>query len=176
MTEPTKLPVKTEKVGDLTGRRDWAVFDRLRTDVDRLLEQFGAGLPWRLPGRLALPEMGAEWRAFTSPLTPAVDIVEQPNAFEITAELPGMDDKDIEVKVVNGALVIKGEKRTEKEKSEGDVRVSERRFGSYERSFMLPDGVDPAKIEATFAKGVLTVTMPKTAEASKETKIPVKAA
>ena len=63
-------------------------------------------------------------------MTPAVDIVEQPGAFEITAELPGMDEKNVEVKVVNGALVIKGEKHTEKEKSEGDVRVSERRFGA----------------------------------------------
>jgi HSP20 family protein len=105
-----------------------------------------------------------------------VDVVERPGAFEITAEMPGMDDKHVEVKVANGALVIRGEKASRSHEEKGDFHISERRYGSYLRSFSLPDGVDASKIEATFSKGVLTVTLPKTASAAKETRINIKAA
>ena len=92
------------------------------------------------------------------------------------AELPGMDEKNIEVKVVNGNLTIKGEKQEEKEEKK-DYYLHERHFGSFERSFEVPDGVDADKIEASFKKGVLTVTLPKKPEAQKpEKKIEVKSA
>jgi HSP20 family protein len=94
-----------------------------------------------------------------------------------SAELPGMDEKDIEVKVSNGTLTIKGEKKEEKEERDKDFYLSERRYGSFARSFEVPAGVDPAHIEARFAKGVLTVTLPKSPEAKQnEKKIEVKAA
>ncbi|TIX36045.1 MAG: Hsp20 family protein, partial [Mesorhizobium sp.] len=74
-------------------------------------------------------------------------------------------------------LTIKGEKKEEKEEKDNDYYLSERRYGSFQRSFQLPEGVDADKIDATFAKGVLTVKLPKTAEAQKaEKKITVKAA
>jgi HSP20 family protein len=101
---------------------------------------------------------------------PAVDIVESEKAYEISAELPGMDEKNIEVHVVNGCLTIKGEKWEETEEKRKDYFLRERRFGSFERSFRLPEGVDKDKIEATFKKGVLTVTLPKSAEAQKAKK------
>ena len=108
---------------------------------------------------------------------PAVDIAESEKAYEITAELPGMDEKNIEVKVTDGSLTIKGEKQEEKEEKEKDYYLQERRYGSFERSFELPESVDPDKIEASFKKGVLTVTLPKKAEAQKPAKkIEVKAA
>jgi HSP20 family protein len=95
----------------------------------------------------------------------------------VTAELPGMDEKSIEVKVAGGALTIKGEKQEEKEEKKKDYYLHERRFGSFERAFRIPEGVDADKIEASFKKGVLTVSLPKTAEAQKaEKKITVKAA
>ncbi len=72
-----------------------------------------------------------------------------------------MDEKNIEVKVGNGHLTIKGEKQEEKEEKEKNYYLHERHFGSFERSFELPDGADAGKIEATFKKGVLTVTVPK---------------
>ena len=79
--------------------------------------------------------------------------------------------------VANGGLTIKGEKREEKEEKQKDYYVSERRYGSFERHFGLPEGVDANKIEATFKNGVLKVTLPKTAEAQKSAKkIEVKAA
>jgi HSP20 family protein len=109
--------------------------------------------------------------------TPAVDIAEGEKAYEITAELPGMDEKNIEVKIANGTLTIKGEKQEEKEEKKKDFYLHERHFGSFERGFTMPDGVDPDKIEASFKKGVLTVTLPKKPEAQKPAKkIEVKAA
>ena len=81
------------------------------------------------------------------------------------------------MKVVNGNLTIKGEKQEEKEEKKKDYYLHERHFGSFERSFQVPDAVDADKIEASFKKGVLTVTLPKKAEAQKpEKKIDVKAA
>lgn len=88
-----------------------------------------------------------------------------------------MDEKDIEVKVANGGLTIKGEKQEEKEEKKKDYYLHERRFGSFERCFAIPEDVDADKIEAHFKKGVLTVTLPKKPEAQKaEKKIEVKAA
>ena len=112
---------------------------------------------------------------------PAVDITESDKAYEISAELPGMDEKNIEVKVVNGSLIIKGEKQEEKEEKKKekkkDYYLHERQFGSFERCFEVPEGVDADKIEASFKKGVLIVTLPKKPEAQKPAKkIEVKAA
>jgi HSP20 family protein len=109
------------------------------------------------------PEM--RWTA-----APAVDISESDKAYEITAELPGMDEKDIEVKVVNGNLMIKGERQEQKEEKQKDYYLHERRFGSFERHFQVPEGADADKIEASFKKGVLTVTLPKKPEAQKPAK------
>ncbi len=104
-----------------------------------------------------------------------MDLVEREGEYEITAELPGIDEKDVEVKVVNRMLTIRGEKNEQKEEKQKDYFLSERRFGSFQRSFQLPEGADADKIEAHFAKGVLTVKVPKAAEAQKpEKKIAIK--
>ncbi len=88
-----------------------------------------------------------------------------------------MDEKNIEVKVANGNLTIKGEKQEEKEEKKKDYYLRERKFGSFERSFSIPEGVDTDKIEAAFKNGVLNVTLPKKPEAQKPAKnIEVKAA
>jgi HSP20 family protein len=108
---------------------------------------------------------------------PAVDIAEKEKEYEVTAELPGLDESNVEVKFADGLLTIKGEKREEKEEKKKDYYLSERRFGSFQRSFQVPDGVDADKIEARFRNGVLTVTLPKSAEAQKkEKKIVIKKA
>jgi HSP20 family protein len=108
---------------------------------------------------------------------PAVDIVDEGNAYEITADLPGMDESNIDVKFSDGTLTIKGEKRDKKEEKKKDYYLSERRYGSFQRSFSVPDGVDADGIEANFKNGVLTVTLPKTTEAQKsEKKITIKKA
>jgi HSP20 family protein len=113
--------------------------------------------------------------SFTLP-SPAVDITEGDAAYKVTAELPGMSEKEIEVVVSGGMLTLKGEKRQEKEKKEKNFYLSERSYGSFQRSFYVPDGVDRDKIAADFSKGVLTITMPKSAKAmEQQKKIEVKA-
>ena len=108
---------------------------------------------------------------------PAVDIVEKDKAYEFSAELPGMDESNIDVKFADGTLTIKGEKNEEKEEKKKDYYLSERHFGSFQRTFQVPNGIDPDKIDATFKNGVLTVTLPKSAEAAKnEKKIAIKKA
>lgn len=172
----TKMPVKAEKT-QVPGLTAWPPFESLRREVDRLFEDFDGGL-WRSPFRRSLLDVAPFWRseATWSPV-PAVDIAETEKGYEITAELPGMDEKNIDVKFADGVLSIKGETQEEKEEKKKDYYLSERRFGSFQRAFQVPNGVDTGKIEATFSKGVLTVTLPKSAEAQKaEKKIAVKAA
>ena len=108
---------------------------------------------------------------------PAVDFTETDKAYEVTAELPSMDEKNIEVKLLNHTLTIKGEKRDEKEETKKDYYMHERSFGSFQRTLTVPQGVDTDKVEASFRKGILIVNLPKSAEAQKaEKKITVKAA
>jgi HSP20 family protein len=175
----TKLPVKTEKAAPASPRSDnWtAPFESLRREVDRLFDDFHP-FDFRLPSSRSL--FGRDLPSFRGTawsLAPAMDLVEKANRFEITAELPGIDEKNVDIKLANNVLTIKGEKNEEKEEREKDYYLSERRYGSFQRSFQLPEGVDADKIDASFAKGVLTVKLPKTAEAQKaEKKITVKAA
>ena len=169
----TKLPVTKSAVPVKTEER--TPFESLRREIDRLFDDFRP-FDWRLPSRVLgfeVPRISrAEWQ-----VAPAMDLVEKDDAYEITAELPGLDEKNVEIKLSNHTLTIKGEKSEEKEDRQKDYYLSERRYGSFQRSFQLPDGVDADKIDANFAKGVLTVKLPKTAEAKKaEKKISVKAA
>lgn len=156
MAKESKPP---SKIGESLS--DWHPLSTWRREVDRLFEDF----PWRrsrefdvdpfLRGELSLAK------------APAVDIAEKEKEYEITAELPGMEEKNIDVKFANGMLTIKGEKKEEKEEKEKDYYLSERRFGSFQRSFTVPEGVDTDKIDASFKNGVLTVILPKSKEAQK---------
>lgn len=95
---------------------------------------------------------------------PAMDLVEQDDAFVLHADLPGMADEDVHVEVDGDVLTISGERKAEHEaKKDGYVRV-ERSFGSFRRSLTLPDGVDPEQVAAKFERGVLEVRIPKPAE------------
>jgi HSP20 family protein len=118
----------------------------------------------------------ASWfgeRAFTT--EPRIDVAETDSGIEITAELPGMDEKDIEVSVSDDLLTIKGEKKAEREEKKKGYYLSERSYGSIYRSLQLPAGIDGSKAMAAFKQGVLTVTAPKSAEAeSKVKKIEIK--
>lgn len=176
MVETTsKVPVKNEK--SVSGMPQAWPFESLRREIDRLFDDFNGGF-WRSPFRGSLFDV-TPFRRGSADLTalPAVDVSETDKAYEINADLPGMDEKNVEVKVANGILTIKGEKRDEKEEKQKDYYMRERSFGSFERSFQVPDNVDGEKIEANFKKGVLSVTLPKKAEAQKSAKnITIKAA
>jgi len=172
----TKMPVRDEgKTADRPA--EWRPFESLRREVDRLVEDFQLG-SWRAPFGRSLFDVHPFWRGEMAwGKAPAVDIVDADKTYEITAELPGMDESNIDVKFADGTLTIKGEKRDEKEEKKKGYYLSERRYGSFQRSFGGPDGVDAEKIEANFKNGVLTITLPKTPQAqNSEKKIAIKKA
>jgi HSP20 family protein len=175
----TKPPAKTEEkeIERASALETWRPLETLRRQVDRLFADFD-GETWGIPFRRSIFGTEPFWqRGLALGPAPAVDILEKNGAYELTAELPGMEEKDVEVKLVNGELTIKGEKQEEKEETRKGYYRHERRFGSFERCFPVPEGVDTDKIEAHFKKGLLTVTLPKKQEARKpEKKIEVKAA
>ena len=166
----SKIPVETEdKPAKNPLPAAFRPLENLRRQVDRLFEDFDRG--WHLPFSRSSFEIEPFWRrelSFSG--MPAVDIVEKSDAFEITAELPGIDEKNIEIKLSNGNLTNKGEKKDEREEKKKDYYLSERHYGSFQRTFGLPDGVDPEKIEAHFSKGVLTLHLPKKPEAQQPEK------
>ena len=170
----TKLSVKNEgnkpAAGPPGARREVVPFERLRSEIDRLFDDFGMGL-WRSPFRRGVFDIEPFRRGEISwGKVPAVDVAETANGYEITAELPGIEEKNVEVKYADGTLTIKGEKKDEKEEKKENYYLSERSYGSFQRSFRVPEGVDPDKVEASFKNGVLTVTLPKTPVAQKKEK------
>lgn len=173
-----KLPVQTEeKSGHHLMSADlWRPFEKLHQQIDHLFENFGRGSSIS-PFSRGLFDVETLWSGgLIGQNIPAVDITEKEKSFEITAELPGMDEKNIEVKLSNGSLIIKGEKKEDKEETKKGYYVSERHYGSFERVFNVPKGVDIDKIEARFSKGVLTLSLPKKPEAiTPEKVLPIKA-
>jgi len=135
-------------------QREMDPFARMRQDIDQM---FGDMLgDWT--GRMNLfNRVGQEFM-------PMIDVRETAKEIRVTAELPGLDEKDLEVSILDNSLRIKGEKREEHEEEKGDVFHCERQYGMFERIIPLPAEVEADKIKATFKKGVLKVTLPKTKE------------
>ena len=176
MVEAAKTPATTEEKAGTPARADVRhPFHSLRQEIDRLFEDFDLG--FFRPSRRAPVDVDPVWRRdFGFVTSPAVDIAERDDAFEITAELPGLTEKDVDVSHANGTLTIKGEKKAEKEEKKKDYYLSERRYGAFQRAFAIPEGVDADRIDAKFKNGVLAVTLPKTPEAKQAAKkISVKA-
>jgi len=106
---------------------------------------------------------------------PRADISETDKELQVTVDLPGLDEKDVDVTVSNGVLTIRGEKKAEHEEHGKNFYCQERSVGAFQRSIPIPVEVDTDKVDATFKKGVLHITMPKT-EAALQRKVTVKAA
>jgi HSP20 family protein len=96
---------------------------------------------------------------------PAMEVTEDKDSYRIDVEIPGVEPKDVQLTFEYGRLVVRGEKRQEKRSQEGTTHVLERRYGSFERSVMLPETADVDRAEATFRNGVLTISVPKREEA-----------
>jgi HSP20 family protein len=142
-------------------------FTTLQREIDRLFDDFTRG--W--------PTMTRDWptMARTSELMPSMDVTETDKEIEITAELPGLAEKDVQVNVADNVLTIKGEKKSEKEEKDKNYRMFERSYGSFSRTLDLPAGINPDTIKASLSNGVLKVTVPKPAAAQVK-KVEVKAA
>jgi HSP20 family protein len=154
------IPVGRERSA---ARPETYPFVSLQREIDRLFEDFTRGFP-------------SFRTAFGSTeLMPSVDVVETEKEIVITAELPGLEEKDVQINVADNVLTIRGEKKAEKEQKGQDYRMVERSYGAFSRSFELPEGTDLDAVQADMAKGVLKVTVPKQAPAVAR-KIEVKAA
>ena len=151
-------------------------FHAFRTEMDRLFDRFFTGFSWPMMRRPLWREPMWNFETTFEVAAPKVDVAEDPAAYKLTAELPGLTEKDIELSVVDGMLTLKGEKQQEKEEKNKQYWLNERTYGSFQRTFALPESVDPEKVDAKFAKGVLTIMLPKKPEVVKaEKKIEIKA-
>lgn len=131
-------------------------FSTMRREMDRLFDEFRG-----VRGGLYEDEAG---------FAPAVNVKQTDKGVEVTAELPGIDEKNVEVSLADNALTIRGEKKSEKEEKGEGWFISERSFGSFMRTIPLPVEVDEDKVSAQFRNGVLTVTLPAAADAERKTK------
>src|SRR3982074_2035945 len=147
------IPWKKEERSLARGRGDGDPFAQLQRRMNSVFEDFF--------GRSSSDLWGDAAEEFL----PRVDVSETGKEVRITAELPGLDEKDVEVTVTDNLLTIKGEKKVEKEAEEGDYYHSERSYGYFDRTIALPQGIDADDAKAKFKKGALTVTTPKKPEA-----------
>ena len=188
----TKVPIKKKKATKRKSKAKKAISKKtreifmpiatLREEVDNIFDRFAEdwpGLPkvfgkgWTYPvadfeRHIKLPNLD---------ITPRVDVSESDDSYDIAVELPGMTEKDIELTLSDDSLTLKGEKKSEREEKKKNYHVRERSYGSFQRTFRVPNGVDQNKVEAAYSKGVLNVSLPKTAVAkSNKRSIEVKAA
>jgi HSP20 family protein len=136
---------------------DFGLFG-LHREIDRLFSEFAQGVG----------QDGAQ-------LVPKVDISETDKTIEISAEMPGLERKDVEISIDEDTLTIRGEKKVEEDKKDKNVQHSERSYGVFLRVLQLPPGVDPSSVQATMSNGILKITIPKPAK-SEPKKIEVKEA
>ena len=149
-------------------RRDVATrgdnpFESFQREMNRLFDDFFRGFGGATPpARFGEGVSGAA--------TPRLDVSETDDAYEVAAELPGLEEKDVEVLLDRNLLTLKGEKRAEREEKSKDYHLTERSFGSFRRSIPLPVEVDQSRVEANFRNGVLTVRLPKAEQARTQAK------
>lgn len=151
------------------GRDPFATF---RREMDRLFDDFFAPAEARSFSPAAQGQAQAQGM-----IMPSVDVHETDQAYTVTAELPGIDQKDIELSLDDNVLTLRGEKRSERHEEDGGRRYSERSFGRFERSIPFAAEVDADRVEATCENGLLKITLPKNANArDKSRRIEVKGA
>lgn len=140
-------------------------FLSLQREMNRVFDDFFRGFDLEPFGR------SGNWS-----FEPSLDVWEDDKNIHVKAELPGMDEKNIELNLQENILSIRGEKKDEREDKKDGYFYRESRYGSFSRTVPLPEGIDAQRVEAKFNKGVLTVTIPKPEGAATGKKIPIKAA
>lgn len=152
-----KEPVPLEEERPLT---------TLREEVDRLFDDYFRG-----SGFGSLSRLRGDWEAFD----PQVDAVESDDDVRVSVELPGMNEKDIDVTLSRDVLTVSGHKRQEEREERRNYYRAERSYGSFSRSIPLPCAVDPDRVDAVFRKGVLTITLTKVTTSGSSKRIAIKA-
>jgi HSP20 family protein len=137
-------------------RPDFGLFG-LHREIDRLFSEFAQGIG----------------PAGTQSIIPSIEISETDKAIEVSAEMPGLERKDVEISIEDDTLTIRGEKKIEENKKDKNVQLSERAYGVFYRVLQLPPGIDPSSVQATMSNGVLKISIPKPAK-SEPKKIEVK--
>jgi HSP20 family protein len=133
----------------------WEPFREFATLQDRINRAF----------RESYSGAGSQDESLTSTFAPAVDVYEDEHKVALKIEVPGIEEKDIDVRVENNTLTVHGERKIEKEEKDENYRRVERQYGSFTRTFTLPTTVDTENVSAIYDKGVLKITLPKKAEA-----------
>lgn len=158
MTQHTTLPARSAR-SETQPRSDQgiaAVFGRLRDEIDELFEDIA--VPSRVRRVLHMPD-GIDF-------SPAIDLKDDRDHYTLAIELPGLEEKDIDVEFADGVLSISGEKRAESEEKSDGCLISERSYGAFRRRLAMPRDIDPERIEAKYRRGVLHVTLGKDKNAS----------
>lgn len=159
MNEQTTLPAsRAKRAIDVKseGPIGW-----LRDEIDRLFNDFSFGRP---------PSSVFAFPGFSGEARPAVELVEKGDGYQMSVELPGIDQKDINIELADGVLTISGEKREATETKEPGYLISERSYGAFRRQVTLPADVDPDSLAAKMRDGVLKLEMKKDREAANRTR------
>lgn len=142
-------------------RRAEEFFSPLRRQINRIIDDFYSSSPWA---------MSSELRTFPSISTPAMNVSETEKGYKVTMEVPGVDEKNLEIAVSDGNLTVKGEKEISKEEKDNGFITMERSYGSFFRSIPFETDIDENKIKAQIKNGVLMIEVPKAPEAVKNIK------
>lgn len=152
------LPVRKED----NSPNEYSPYFSLQHDVNRVFDNFLRSFETGMMSPLSEMSGGM--------VQPRVEVKESANDLRVSVELPGIDDKDLDVSITDDALTISGEKREEREENTRGYYRMERSYGSFHRRIPFPCQIDKDKVEATFKKGVLNVVLPKTADAKQQIK------
>lgn len=158
--EGTMLPVRRQE----TQTRYTDPFSQIRQEIDRIFESAfsGFGFPSIGFGRELTPMAQSDW------LRPTLDIGASDKDYTISVELPGVDEKDVQLELTNDSLKIKGEKKQQKEEKEKNYYRMERSYGSFQRVLSLPEDVDKDNIKAVYKNGIMNITIPRKAAPKSE--------
>ena len=158
MTAKDVIPKIENKDLAPTRTEGWNPFLALRSEMDTLFDNFFRGF--------AIEPFTMASGAFQ----PRINVADGEKDINISIELPGMDEKDMEISLAKDSITVKGEKKEEKEEKGKNFHRMERSYGSFSRTIPLPVEIDQNKVEATYKQGVLNIVLPKTEKAVKETK------
>lgn len=138
----------------------------LQADINRAFESFWRSFP--------APSFRANWGMTLQSTEPRIDLIETDREIELTAEMPGLEERDIEVSLSEDCVTIKAEKFAGRDRQGGGYRINERLYGPVRRTIPLPAAVDQEAVKASYKNGVLTISIPKIAEPEKDIRhIPV---